>query len=65
MLPYEDLEIVKIENRFRRSDECMVKYPNIKDRTCDTCPLNPIRTDEDKKAFIEDAIEHPTNFGVG
>lgn len=60
--PYEDLYILKIKDKFRRCDACMKKYRHLADTICDECPLNPIKSEEDRVAFIKDAFDNPTDF---
>ena len=64
MKPDQDIELLKIEDSYRRCDACMAKYPTIGDEVCNTCEVNQIKTDEDKKRYIEDAIKNPTSFGI-
>lgn len=64
MKPDQDIELLKIEDKHRRCDACMKKYPDIDDETCDTCNLNPIKSKEDLREYIKDAQEHPITFGI-
>jgi len=64
MRPDKDPEIIGISDEYRRCDACMDKYVNADDSICNDCKLNPIKSEEDKKAFIKDALENPTTFGV-